>query len=102
VKGLENPPRPRRTSQVARHTTTTADIKRVLGERVRCWKRSGNETRLPLSRFCWAAILSWGSAARRLARARLHLDWGVWIVVYFGYVYVIAASVTTLDRPVAR
>jgi hypothetical protein len=22
-----------------------------------------------------------------------HLDWGVWIVVYFGYVYVIAASV---------
>ena len=22
-----------------------------------------------------------------------HLDWGVWTVVYFGYVYVIAASV---------
>ncbi len=22
-----------------------------------------------------------------------HLDWGVWFVVYFGYVYVIAASV---------
>jgi len=22
-----------------------------------------------------------------------HLDWGVWIVVYFGYVYVIGASV---------
>jgi hypothetical protein len=22
-----------------------------------------------------------------------HLDWGVWIVVYFGYVYVITASV---------
>jgi hypothetical protein len=22
-----------------------------------------------------------------------HLDWGVWIVVYFGYIYVIAASV---------
>jgi hypothetical protein len=22
-----------------------------------------------------------------------HLDWGVWIVVYFGYVYVNAASV---------
>jgi hypothetical protein len=22
-----------------------------------------------------------------------HLDWGVWVVVYFGYVYIIAASV---------
>ena len=22
-----------------------------------------------------------------------HLDWGVWIVVYFGYVYVVAASI---------
>jgi hypothetical protein len=22
-----------------------------------------------------------------------HLDWGVWVVVYFGYVYVVAASI---------
>jgi hypothetical protein len=22
-----------------------------------------------------------------------HLDWGVWVIVYFGYVYVVAASI---------
>ncbi len=52
--------------------------------------------RLPwISILLMAIFLVGGSVALVLdwPPGPAHLDWGVWIVVYFGYVYVIAASV---------
>jgi hypothetical protein len=52
--------------------------------------------RLPwISILLMAVFLVGGSAALVVdwPPGPAHLDWGVWIVVYFGYVYVIAASV---------
>jgi hypothetical protein len=41
-----------------------------------------------------AIFLAGGSAGLLVEwpQGPAHLDWGVWIVVYFGYLYVIAAS----------
>lgn len=52
--------------------------------------------RLPwISILLMAIFLVGGSVALVLewTPGPAHLDWGVWIVVYFGYVYIIAASV---------
>jgi hypothetical protein len=52
--------------------------------------------RLPwISLLLMAIFLVGGSAAFLVAwpPGPAHLDWGVWTVVYFGYVYVIGASV---------
>jgi len=52
--------------------------------------------RLPwISILLMAIFLVGGSAALVVdwPPGPAHLDWGVWLVVYFGYVYVIAASV---------
>lgn len=51
--------------------------------------------RLPwISILLMAIFLAGGSAALVVEwpQGPAHLDWGVWIVVYFGYLYVIAAS----------
>ena len=42
-----------------------------------------------------AIFLAGGSLALVVdwPRGPAHLDWGVWLVVYFGYLYVVAASV---------
>ena len=47
-----------------------------------------------ISILLMAIFLAGGSAALLVEwpRGPAHLDWGVWIVVYFGYLYVIAAS----------
>jgi hypothetical protein len=48
-----------------------------------------------ISMLLMAIFLVGGSVALVLdwPQGPAHLDWGVWIVVYFGYVYVVAASV---------
>jgi hypothetical protein len=54
------------------------------------------KARLPwVSILLMAIFLGGGSAAFLVdwPEGSAHLDWGVWIVVYFGYVYIIAASV---------
>ena len=52
--------------------------------------------RLPWVSILLMAIFMAGGSAAFLVdwpQGPAHLDWGVWIVVYFGYVYVMAASV---------
>lgn len=52
--------------------------------------------RLPWISILLMAVFTVGGSAAFLvdwAAGPAHLDWGVWVVVYFGYVYVIAASV---------
>lgn len=52
--------------------------------------------RLPLISILLMAIFLVGGSVALVVdwpKGPAHLDWGVWTVVYFGYVYVIAASV---------
>lgn len=52
--------------------------------------------RLPVISILLMAIFLVGGSTALVVdwpKGPAHLDWGVWLVVYFGYVYVIGASV---------
>jgi len=52
-------------------------------------------TRLPLVSITLMAVFLVGGTLALLVdwpEGPAHLDWGVWLVVYFGYVYVVVAS----------